>query len=809
MLTVLRLFSNSFTGQIPPSLGKLSLLQELTLFYNQLTGPIPSSLTNCTRVLEFELSGNNLTGGIPPEIGRLSLVEWLTFSMNPLLEGFIPHSIHGCAQLQQLSLYQTNLGGSLPTSLFNLSKLERLSLQDCAISGRLPEIVGNLTSLSITLDVSNNNFEGPIPAGLGKLKNLQGLFLQGNNFEGPIPYQLSELRSISTMNLSSNQISGSIPSSFSQLRSLNKLCIRNTRISGPIPDIFAHLQNLQVLDLSRNMLVGTIPESLASLDSLELLFDLSFNRLTGAIPSSFGKMSKVQEMRLSGNFFSGPIPSAFGDCVGIQVLDLSRNRLEGDIPNALGQMISLQHLDLSNNRLSGSLPSSIGNLSNLAFLNVSYNMIEGVIPEKGIYRNSSGFFFVGNPRLCQESSPTRCRNLSSDKRKHSKNRITLIWLVCLSISALLAVTLSYFLRLCCYRKRMEASEGVALGLSLLCGCFMRSKTVSEEDVCLYVKAREIRAWTLSELKAATRDFHPSNILSSSAVSVCYRGIISEEMRGIDFAVVAVKRLNVQGAHGMEAMRSFTNELKTICQIVHRNLVKVIGYCMEKGEAALVMEYMEGGDLDRHLHGRRERKLSWKDRLNLAVDVAQGLVYLHHEIEHPVIHGDLKPKNILLDAEGVAKIGDFGISSLLNLDETRVFTVSKFMGTLGYAAPECVAGWRISTKVDVYSFGVLLLELMTEVPPTSTFLQEENMTLRSWIQQFNSASQSRDVLAESLRSDDKYYSRACETILLGLHCSMESPKKRPTMNEVLKTLLYLRNENVNKLPNRPAMDDAKN
>ncbi|KAH7434588.1 hypothetical protein KP509_06G024700 [Ceratopteris richardii] len=226
------------------------------------------------------------------------------------------------------------------------------------------------------------------------------------------------------------------------------------------------------------------------------------------------------------------------------------------------------------------------------------------------------------------------------------NRIRLIWLVCLSISALLAVNLSYFLRLCCYRRRMEASEGVALGLSLLCGCFMRPKTVSvaieegegEEDVCLYVKARDIRARTLSELKAATRDFHPSNILSSSVVSVCYRGIISEEMRGIDCALVAVKRLNVQGAHGMEARRSFTNELKTIWQIVHRNVVKVIGYCMEKGEAVLVMEYMEGADLDRHLHGRRERKLSWKDRLNLAVDVAQGLVYLHHGTQQPVIHG---------------------------------------------------------------------------------------------------------------------------------------------------------------------------
>ncbi|KAH7434584.1 hypothetical protein KP509_06G024400 [Ceratopteris richardii] len=691
-LTVLGLHNNSFTGQIPPSLGELSLLQELRLFYNQLSGPVPSSLTNCTRLVYLELSANNLTGGIPPDIGRLSRVEWLTFSMNPLLEDSIPHSIHGCTQLRVLSLYQTNLGGFLPASLFNLSKLERLSLQDCGFSGRLPDLIGNLTSLSITLDVSNNNFQGPIPAGLGKLKNLQGLFLQGNNFEGPIPHQLSELHSISEIDVSCRRISGSIPASFSQLGSLNKLYIRNTRISGPIPDIFADLQNLHVLDLSRNMLDGTIPQSLANLDSLDLILDISFNRLTGAIPSSFGNMFKLQEMRLSGNLFSGRIPSAFGDCVGMQVLDLSQNKLEGDIPHALGEMINLLHLDLSNNQLSGSLPSSIGYIRNLAFLNVSYNMLEGVIPENGVYRNSSGFFFVGNAGLCQVSSPTRCRSLSLsiDKRNHSKTRIGVIWFVCLSIIVLLAV--SYGLKLYCYRKRKEATEGVVLSLCLLCRCFMRLKKVSiifeqsEEDRCLYVETGELRAWTLSELKAATGDFHPSNILGSGAVSVCYRGITSEEMRRIGYAVVAVKKLNVKGAHGREAKRSFTNELKTICQIRHRNLVKVIGYCMEKEEAALVMEYMEGGDLDGHLYGRREGKLSWKDRLNLAVDVAQGLLYLHHGTAQPIVHGDLKPKNILLDADGVAKIGDFGISRLLNLDKAKDFTISKFRGTLGYAAP---------------------------------------------------------------------------------------------------------------------------
>ncbi|KAH7434586.1 hypothetical protein KP509_06G024500 [Ceratopteris richardii] len=144
----------------------------------------------------------------------------------------------------------------------------------------------------------------------------------------------------------------------------------------------------------------------------------------------------------------------------MQVLDLSQNKLEGDIPHALGQMTNLLHLDLSNNQLSRSLPSSIGYIPNLAFLNVSYNLLEGVIPENGVYRNSSGFFFVGNAGLCQISSATRCRSLSIDKRNHSKTRIRVILFVCLSIIVLL--TVSYGLRLYCYRKRKEPTEGVVL-----------------------------------------------------------------------------------------------------------------------------------------------------------------------------------------------------------------------------------------------------------------------------------------------------------------------------------------------------------
>ncbi|MCO5572657.1 hypothetical protein L7F22_026415 [Adiantum nelumboides] len=186
-----------------------------------------------------------------------------------------------------------------------------------------------------------------------------------------------------------------------------------------------------------------------------------------------------------------------------------------------------------------------------------------------------------------------------------------------------------------------------------------------------------------ELRAVTDHFDATNVLGFGALSVCYKGVI-EDMKSAKQRVVAVKRLNVGDSHGVEARRSFVNELNAIYKVRHRNLVKVTGYCVEGGKVALVMEYMKKGDLDGDLYGGKG-SLSWDERLNEALDVAKGLVYLYHEYVQPIIHCDLKHKNILLRIKGVAKISDFGIVKLLDLDNVVDMSISKFKETFGYAA----------------------------------------------------------------------------------------------------------------------------
>ncbi|MCO5546827.1 hypothetical protein L7F22_000264 [Adiantum nelumboides] len=291
----------------------------------------------------------------------------------------------------------------------------------------------------------------------------------------------------------------------------------------------------------------------------------------------------------------------------------------------------------------------------------------------------------------------------------------------------------------------------------------------------------------------------------------------EEVKGAKKRVVAVKRLNVGDSHGVEARRSFVNELKTICRVRHRNLVKVTGYCVEGGEVALVMEYMEEGDLDEHLYGDKG-SLSWDERLNVALDVAEGLVYLHHEYVQPIIHCDLKLKNILLGIDGVAKISDFGIAKLLDLNDAADMSISKFRGTFGYAAPEYATGARISTKVDVYSYGVLLLELVSGHRSIDVELQEEGVSLHTWVRMLyesgrTSEAVDKTLLPEGESDNDNIVQEARVLLGLGVNCSREVVKERPSMHAAREVVARLqkqrlfRQKGIDPMRSYPTLDDV--
>ncbi|KAH7430223.1 hypothetical protein KP509_09G089100 [Ceratopteris richardii] len=761
-MTELELENNTLIGEIPESLSRVTTLKYLVLFSNRLTGAIPESITNCTALLSMQIGRNNLTGSIPAQIGKLRQLVSFSVARNANLSGSLPDSIGACTQMQLFSTRYTQVGGLLPSSIYNLTNLQTLYLTDNAFSGTLTEAVRNWSAL-ITLDLTGNNFHGKIPEAVGFLKGLEGLQLQQNRFEGPIPKIWIGLQ-LSEIDLSHNLLNGSIPPALGDLPLLNSLLLQNNDLSGSIPDTLQALKTLLELNLSHNHLTGEIPTNLSPSESL----DLSFNNLSGRIPASIGDLYMISTIVLAENHLSGPIPDTLGSYQRLLVLDLSVNNLDGDIPSALGELPVIQYIDLSYNGLSGSLPASLGMLRNLVFLNVSFNLLQGQIPTGGVFASISPSAFLGNTGLCGYPVNATCEDDSFKKPSKSPLRHRLL----VSISSAIAGLIVLLLCVCSwrYRRRLRLFS-------------MNSMTAENEAA----PETELRAWTAKELRDATADFHTANVIGAGGVSVCFKGVLN--LKGIDMSV-AIKRLNCKAMAGSEIKESFLREIKVLGEVRHRNLVKTLGYCLDGGEMAIVMELMEMGDL-RQILGRREKPLSWDRRMNIAMDVAEGLVYLHYECLHPIIHCDLKPQNILLGSDMVAKVSDFGIAKLLESRESSwAVSISDFVGTFGYAAPECGTGPSVSRKVDVYSFGILLMELATGMNPRSSQLHDEGLTLRSWCSNLL-ASKSLFLLdspvQETMKIDPTLRPELEIVLRLGLKCTHENAQERPDMKFVREVL----------------------
>ncbi|MCO5601418.1 hypothetical protein L7F22_055539 [Adiantum nelumboides] len=769
-LIQLQLYNNSLTGEMPQSLGQLTRLVNLGVFNNSFNGSIPTSIVNCTE-LEYLLLDFNyeLSGSIPAGIGQLKGLKSITVTYTQL-NGWIPNSIGDCTQLKLLALRFTDIGGPLPVSIYNLTQLLALALSSARFFGRLTENVRNLSALTF-LALDDNAFNGTIPSAVGELRDLQGLYLQHNSFEERIP-QLWHLGGVSLLDLSHNLLTGEIPASVGQLKFLNHLYLQNNGLFGTIPDALGSLARLQNLNLSHNKLTGYIPASLSVSDSL----DLSYNRFTGTIPQPMGSMLMVSTVRLAGNLLAGKIPDSLGECRELAFLDLSVNNLEGEIPSTFGQLVSLKYIDMSHNKLSGSLPSFLGDLHNLVSLNVSYNALQGMIPIAGIFKNSSAAAFLGNPKLCGYPLPTNCTSLLP-----KENMSTLIASIC------------------------SVGGGVVMIWVFACFWWRRWSTRSAQNTAYFdrecrktLRKAQLRAWTARELREATNGFDRANVIGKGGASVCFQGAVQGTRA--DLKAVAIKKLNKMSVGSSEEeeatqrmRRCFVQqELKILCQVRHRNVVKALGYCVDEGEVALVMELMGRGNLEEQLHN-----LTWEERLNIAADVANGLVYLHHECSQPIIHCDLKPTNILLDSDMVAKISDFGIAKLLANDfegaPEQPVSISNFKGTFGYAAPECASGIQISTRADVYSFGMLLIELVTGMNPSSPQLEESATTLQTWAKRIltstcENLSLLDIVVQEAIKRDATILQHFQELLELGIRCTTDNAKDRPNIKVVMDTLV---------------------
>ncbi|KAH7444374.1 hypothetical protein KP509_02G076200 [Ceratopteris richardii] len=785
-LKYLNLAGNLLESQIPAELGDLSDLEHLVIGYNRFNGSIPPELGKLSKVRYVDLCCTNLSGSIPSELGYLKAVDTLFLYRNSLT-GTLPPELGGMTSLMSLDLSVNNLSGSIPPEYSNLRKLTLLSLMYNNLNGSLPSGIGLLPNL-LTLLIWNNSFTGILPQDLGRSSPLQWLDVSSNRFQGPLPPDLCLHSNLTKLILFSNQFSGPIPTGLANCRSLVRVRIQDNYFNGPIPLGFGLLPKLSHLELHNNRLSGTIPEDLSNSSKLSYL-DVSNNLLDGGLPGGIWSMLSIQGFYACGNNLSGPIPPNFGDCNSLIVLSLSHNHfiggipgnmsrchrlttiqlqqnlLSGSIPVELANMQNLEVLDVSQNLLTGEIPHQFQNCTTLEAFNVSYNNLSGPIPLEGMFKTASMSSFVGNPNLCGNMLPRSCIGSDAEDARSGRawvRRTSLLWLVgCVfAISLIILIAGGR-----CLFKQYGAQ---------LCS----KDTFEDVDEWPWrLTAFQRLAFTSNDILGALKD---CNIVGKGATGTVYRA----EMPSGE--VVAVKKLWVSRKADSKESRSFQIEADLLGSIRHRNIVRLLGYCSNNVNTLLIYEYMTNGSLDDALHAKDGTYFltDWVSRYNIAVGIAQGLCYLHHDCFPQIVHRDIKSNNILLDSNMDARLADFGVAKLVESNES----MSMIAGSYGYIAPEYAYTLKVDEKTDIYSFGVVLLELLTGRRPIDPEFGEA-VNIVEWVR---SKMRSSTGIIEAL---DASVGAACSTVQeemllvlrIALLCTSKSPKDRPSMRDVVTML----------------------
>ncbi|XP_057488823.1 probable LRR receptor-like serine/threonine-protein kinase At3g47570 [Actinidia eriantha] len=676
-------------------------------------------------------------------------------------------------------------------SLANCNNLEVLGLQDNQFRGVLPSYVGNFSTKLFHLGLSGSYLYGNIPSWIGDLVGLTLITLRNHELSGSIPDNIGNLYKVQRLALSTNRFSGNIPTSIGNLTWLNDLYLHENSFEGSIPSSLGNCKSLIWFNLSQNNLTGTIPKELFSIPTLSVTLNLARNRLSGSLPLEVGKLINLAELDVLENDLSGEIPSSLGSCISLQNLYLQGNLFQGPIPSSFQYLRGIRNLDLSHNNLSGPIPPYLESFSTRN-LNLSFNDLEGEVPIEGIFSNSSTISVVGNKRLCggiSELQLPKCTTEGSNKHKISLGTILIV-----SISSVVfgAIFLSSFV-FCWLKKKREVQS-------------------SESSL-----PEPFSKVSYKRLHEATDRFSSANLIGVGSFGSVYKGILDQ-----DEITIAVKVFNLQRRG---ASKTFVVECEALRNIRHRNLVKIVTSCSSvdfQGNdfKALVYEFMPNGSLERWLHPTNRGTtigeiefpgLTLLQRISIAIDVASAINYLHHHCPTPVIHCDLKPSNILLGSGMVARVGDFGLARFCpELTDPKQSSSIGIRGTIGYAAPEYGLGRKVSTSGDVYSYGILLLEMMTGKRPTDPMFGEgfnlhnfARMALPDRVMEIvEPLLLKNDVDNVSLESDkdqsvkwerDGNIKEHCliSLIKIGVTCSMESPHDRMDIRNVVHDLNLVR------------------
>ncbi|XP_068640939.1 probable LRR receptor-like serine/threonine-protein kinase At1g53430 isoform X2 [Aristolochia californica] len=800
-LTFLSLLGNRISGTIPKELGNIDSLAELIIQDNSLRGPLPPELGKLVNLQRFLASGNYFTGPLPTTFGELK-------NLTDLIDG-------------------NNISGKIPSFIGNWINLDILDMLGTSMEGPIPSTISllhNLTELRISdLHGSSN----PFPP-LKNLTKLKYLTLRNCSISDEIPPYIGTMSDLKSLDLSFNQLTGEIPGNFDDMGSIDNLYLTSNMLTGRIPDWF--FRSGHDLDISYNNFTDPPSQTTCSQGKLNYIATF-FSAQDSSIPTCMRR-----SLPCSGEARNYEI---FINCGGPK-LNIGDREYEADVQtrgpsvfystekwgySSTGDFITASNAPYTASNISTVTSSEMPALyetARLSPLSLKYygfclqegNYTVGLHFAEIVFTDNETYSSVGR-RLFDVSIQGQIMLNDFDIEKEAGGsgkgfvqnytamvsgpshtlEIHLYWAGKGTIAipsrgsygpliSAITVTPNFKPDLGDDGLSVGAIIGIVIGslvvvafiviLLWMKGCFGGKDLRDKEFQGLELQTGY---FSLKQIKAATKNFDPENKIGEGGFGPVYKGILP------DGSVIAVKQLSSKSKQGN---REFVNEIGMISALQHPNLVKLFGCCIEGNQLLLIYEYMENNSLARALFGREEHRLrlDWPTRRTICLGIARGLTYLHEESRLKIVHRDIKATNVLLDKNLNAKISDFGLAKLDEGEDTHIST--RIAGTIGYMAPEYAMRGYLTDKADVYSYGVVLLEIVSGKSNTNYRPKEEFVYLLDWAYVLQEKGDLLELVDPSLGSDYKK-EEAQRMLKLALLCTSPSPTLRPNMSTVVSML----------------------
>lgn len=836
----LRVRAAGLTGTVTSRIKELSELTYLELNFNFFTGPMPS-LSGLSKLQTAFLDDNDFSS-IPGDFfdGLTSIVE-LHVENNPNLNATeggwtLPASLE-LPSLSILSVTNASVTGLLPSFLGTLPALKTLEASYNNLQGGIPDSFAS-SSLQV-LKLNNQQMNGSLTA-VGGMVGLQILWVQVNLFYGAVPTGLEKAVGLTSLRINDNNLVGRLPLGLATLPSLNEVWMNNNKLTGELPAFAASVTT--IFDAATYCAGAGVACSANVNSLLDFLAAAGYpqqvavtwigpNPCDGWTGVTCDASGNIITIVLISYGLTGTISPSLGNLTSLTSLVLSKNALTGPVPDSLTTLKALKTVDVSNNNLSGSLPLFASTVK-FTYLGNPLLMPGAAPASAPVSTPASAPASVvvppavdnapvdSPPRLPPVASapignvppvasPTNATGENQTSKKSSGTGALIggiVGGVAVAVFAAIAV-----ICLCKKKqKKLQGGNGVSIhprgdsgSDSELMKVMVENSyssashqaTVGSYGDSLHsgsssndhqVKEQGNMFMSINMLRVVTNNFSEQNIIGRGGFGVVYRGELE------DGTQIAVKRMEAAVVSN-KGLSEFQSEIAVLTKVKHRHLVGLLGYCADGNERLLVYEYMPQGTLSQHLFEYRElqeKPLSWMMRLTIALDVARGLEYLHNLAHRSFIHRDLKPSNILLTEDFRAKVSDFGLVKLA--PEGKFSVETRLAGTFGYLAPEYAVTGRVTTKADVFSFGVVLMELLTGRRALDETQSEENMHLVTWFQRMMMKNNNnfRSAVDPTMNTDDETYHTMTIVAELAGHCTSREPYQRPDMNHVVNVLAPL-------------------